>query len=131
MRIRMVLLLPVLLLGAACSDSAGPVRLVAGEWGGQNIGVTAGPESVSIALACARVQFTGAIAPDASGDFVLRDGKLMGWTAVEVPVSARGHVDGDEMTLVIVVPTSQGTRETSYVAQRDAPAIVTVFCATA
>lgn len=119
MRARM-LLLPAMLVAAGCSADAGPVRLLVGKWGGQEIGVTAEPQRVRIAFPCARATFTSAIAPDAAGDFTLRNGTVVAMTATSPPITIRGHIDGDQMTLV-VVPTTSNVAEQTFVAIRDAP----------
>ena len=132
MRTRM-LLLPALLLGAGCSDGAGPVRLMVGEWGGENLTVIGEPQRVTVALACGiTAEFNAAIAPDASGDFVLRDAIAVTERASGQTVTVRGHVAGDQMTVDVMIETPPGTMDPwngTYTLQRGAPGVTTIFCA--
>ena len=125
-----MLALPALLVAAGCSDGAGPVRLVAGDWGGTDVALTAGPQRVTVFFSCSSARFTGAIAPDAAGDFTLRGGTTVQVAGPGPEVSVRGHVDGDQMTLVITFPTATGSVEQTYALQRGAPGVMTV-CALA
>lgn len=121
------LLLSAVVIGTACGDGGGPVRLVTGKWGGENIAVSAGTQRVTVAYLCATAQFTAAIAPDAAGDFTLRNGAVTQRGRAGTSVSVAGHIDGDQMT-VVVSAGGLYKQETSYAAQRDAPTITTADC---
>lgn len=127
MRVR-VLLLSAVLTGAACGDGVGPVKLMVGQWGGQDVGVLAEPQRVTIALPCSRATYESAIAPDAAGDFTLRDGRQIATTGPAPNVTLRGHVSGDQITLVVVSATPSSP-ELTLVATRNAPDVMTVSCA--
>lgn len=137
---RKLLLLTALLLAAGCtSDGTGPGRLVVGQWGGPNVTLSATPQQVTLAMVCGTTAlFKSAILPDAAGDFTLRNGKLAsdgstlfvaGSLAAPVTLAARGHLSGDQMTLVVTSTTAQGSYDATYQLGRGQPAVTSVYCA--
>lgn len=123
-----VLLLAAVLIGTACSDGVGSVKLVTGQWGGQNVAVTADARRVTIEYLCATAYFNALLVPDAAGDFTLRNGSVtQRGRAGTSSVSVAGHLDGDQMTLVISA-TGLYRQQTSYAAQRDAPMVTSADC---
>ncbi len=122
-----MLLLPALLFGVACTDSSAPLRPVVGQWGGTEAAMTADPRQVRILAGCMAVVFESAIVPDAAGNFRLSNGKMQMFGAPPGPVTVRGHISGDAVTLTISEP-APGAQSPTYQLERDAPYAPTSYC---
>ncbi|MGH6728849.1 MAG: hypothetical protein ACREBK_01750 [Sphingomicrobium sp.] len=101
---------PFLLAG--CATVAAEASL-AGQWGGQHIGLKIGATKSSLEYDCAAGTIDGPLVADASGRFTARGSHIPGTggpvqagaTPRSYPAVYSGSVRGDTMTLVVDVPS--------------------------
>jgi hypothetical protein len=103
------------LLGAACGDSRiGPPAVVTGDWGGVHAGLVATPDSGTLEYDCAAGRITEPLRPRSDGSFIAYGTHTPGHggpirideVMPKRPARYTGRVDGDHLTLTVVMTDS-------------------------
>ena len=104
----------LLILGATACLAPEVPSLVAGEWGGEHLGLTATETGANLEFDCAAGTIGEPIRPDDSGDFSVTGVQFpghggpiqVGETIESHPARYDGTVRGDQMTLTVTLTDS-------------------------
>ncbi|MHB0964142.1 MAG: hypothetical protein ACYC5V_13140 [Gemmatimonadaceae bacterium] len=113
-RVRTVWVLGALALLACGESRTSPFAVVTGEWGGDHAELIATPDSGAMEYDCAVGRITEPIRPDHNGVFAAVGTHTPGHggpirideVLPKRPASYVGHVNGDKMTLTVVMTDS-------------------------
>jgi hypothetical protein len=108
----------VALLSAACADArTAPPTVITGDWGGVHAGLVATPDSGTLEYDCAAGRITEPLRPRSDGSFTALGTHSPGHggpirideVVPKRPARYTGRVDGDHLTLTVVMTDSAVT----------------------
>lgn len=115
------------MIAASCATPASSDRSLAGNWGGQHVGLVMGEANGRLDYDCAAGTIDGPMTADAAGRFAAPGTHTpgqggpdrIGFTPPSYPARFSGNARGDTMTLTIDVP-DLNVRIGPYTLRRDA-----------